>query len=545
MALFNCPDCGNVISDKATSCPKCGFILSDYLKNQKYIDSLRIEAAQEAYRYVKRKTSEIEVRIIKEKAELARREEEYRNAIDNYNSNSSSRISCAKNVFLTLGDYKKSQEYYDKCDEKIESARKREKKINKYIFVTTCIVALIILISVLVAQYGVPYIKNYIDYRAAKTMLANQDFDGAEDAFKALGEFKDSEDMIKESLYEKAVYNRDNGRFSDAEDIFNSLGDYSDSVEQIKETRYQEAIAFLENEETLDDAIEQFTSLGDYSDSKTKLEEGLNKKYGEKYNKAMSLYNQKDYVNAEKAFRDCDEYKDSQEKANECEELFNDSRYSEALASMSSGDYKHAAALFDSLGDYKDSADQYKNSQYSYANSLMDEGEYYEAISAYSEIKGMTDALKGKREATYMYLTTSSNLSESEKKSYAYDLYSADYKDSRSKFGYLFKWKASFLGANTSDYGKTYYNSLSVYDEWVMHFKISDGPPGESVKVYCLLVFPDGGTLKSNTITETVGGEFSQAGFYEGAGTRRSGNFTIKIYTSDGEVIGQGSVYVS
>ena len=46
MTLFNCPDCGNEISDKAESCPKCGSPLNQEII-EKAKEEQKIEKAKE------------------------------------------------------------------------------------------------------------------------------------------------------------------------------------------------------------------------------------------------------------------------------------------------------------------------------------------------------------------------------------------------------------------------------------------------------------------------------------------------------------------
>ena len=36
MALVNCPECGNEISDKAQSCPKCGYPIACIIKKERF-----------------------------------------------------------------------------------------------------------------------------------------------------------------------------------------------------------------------------------------------------------------------------------------------------------------------------------------------------------------------------------------------------------------------------------------------------------------------------------------------------------------------------
>lgn len=44
MALMNCPECGNEVSDKADCCPKCGYPISKYLEER-----IKAEKVREIY----------------------------------------------------------------------------------------------------------------------------------------------------------------------------------------------------------------------------------------------------------------------------------------------------------------------------------------------------------------------------------------------------------------------------------------------------------------------------------------------------------------
>ena len=50
MALINCPECNNEVSDKAEICPNCGFGGAKYIIRQKRIEEIQEEAEREADR---------------------------------------------------------------------------------------------------------------------------------------------------------------------------------------------------------------------------------------------------------------------------------------------------------------------------------------------------------------------------------------------------------------------------------------------------------------------------------------------------------------
>ena len=48
MALIECPECKNQVSDTAESCPKCGFAVKAFVKRQKDHERIKAETEQEA-----------------------------------------------------------------------------------------------------------------------------------------------------------------------------------------------------------------------------------------------------------------------------------------------------------------------------------------------------------------------------------------------------------------------------------------------------------------------------------------------------------------
>lgn len=64
MALINCPECGNEVSDKADVCPKCGFNIGKYLQEEK--ERSEKEEKERKYREEKDKHDE-KIKVLKNK----------------------------------------------------------------------------------------------------------------------------------------------------------------------------------------------------------------------------------------------------------------------------------------------------------------------------------------------------------------------------------------------------------------------------------------------------------------------------------------------
>ncbi len=143
--------------------------------------------------------------------------------------------------------------------------------------------------------------------------------------------------------YDAAIALLDSGSLSDAREAFAALGDYKDSEEMIKKCDYLMAKQLFDNQQ-YDEAIEYFTTAGDYEDSKQMID-ACN------YQKALLYYNSKQYNEAIEAFDAAGNYQNSSEKANEC-------RYILAERELFFGDFDQAEELFNNLGLYKDSANK-------------------------------------------------------------------------------------------------------------------------------------------------------------------------------------------
>ena len=263
----------------------------------------------------------------------------------------------------------------------------------------------------------------------------------AYDAFKALGDYKDSAERaaVYENQYAEAVSKREAGEFDAAIALFTELGSYSDSSAQVQETenakayaaavllmaseKYEEAItafnalngysdstakidecntAILEREyqkalklmtdEKYEDAIQAFEALNGYSDSATKISECKTAIFEREYQKALKLMNEEKYEDAIKAFKALNGYGDSTTKISECKTAILEREYQKALKLMTDEKYEDAIQAFESLNNYSDSATKISECKYAAAASLMTSEKYEEAIEAFKALNGYSDS---------------------------------------------------------------------------------------------------------------------------------------------------------
>lgn len=214
-----------------------------------------------------------------------------------------------------------------KAAEEKAAAEAQAKKAKKLAAIILPIVVAVIAAVVLVIQVILPAVR----YSGAEKRLAAGDYDAAIAAFEALGDYKDSADLILESKYLQASEILAEERFDEAASSFKELGGYKESERLWQEASYAYALT-LYNTENYSDALTVFNSLGNYIDSQ-------------------------DMVTA------CQ---------NEC-------NYAEALDYLASNQDDKAFELLTELGDYRDVKDYladfrcfmteraYKGSNYTYA----------------------------------------------------------------------------------------------------------------------------------------------------------------------------------
>ena len=235
--------------------------------------------------------------------------------------------------------------YEQKEAERLEKERKKaaeDKKRNKKIFKICLVIAVVAVVGIT----GGKAIKKNIDYRHAEALMESGKYDEATAAFKKLGDYKDSPEMIKyingEKLFEE-------GKYDKAEAIFKELG----QEEKFKDKLYQQAEKIFENRK-YNEAITIFEKLGDYKDSKDKI-----------YQCAVKMFENGEYLNASYMFKKLGDYKDSKDIIYQCGEIW-----------LKNGAYSMAADVFKELSGYKDSNDKYKEATYQHAEKLFENEDY-------------------------------------------------------------------------------------------------------------------------------------------------------------------------
>lgn len=234
---------------------------------------------------------------------------------------STTRIDDDKNYqrIIEIADVETKEEYErinKSINDKLDAETKTLKKKKRNIITISIIFVILIAAVATVALTYQDYIAPFIAYQQASSLLEDEKYDEAREAFTALGDYKDSKNKVSECGYAKK---------------------YSEAIECMNKKDYKNASLMFDT-----------LSSSNYSDSKEKLKECS-------YIYGCELFDNKDYSNALIYLKKCEGYKDANDKIRACEEKASESMYKEAKKMLDDGSYSSAIDKFETLGDYKDS----------------------------------------------------------------------------------------------------------------------------------------------------------------------------------------------
>ena len=161
------------------------------------------------------------------------------------------------------------------------------------------------LILSVVTELHDPDLVAYID---AGQLLENREYAKSAEAFDALGDYEDAEELTNESNYRLALQYADKNDFSKSITLLEKLNKsgHGDSREKIKEVQYRWAWSLIDDEKYID-AYKKLKNLGNYSDAKETLEVLTELIYVE----AQALYSEQEYTEAANLFNHISPYADS------------------------------------------------------------------------------------------------------------------------------------------------------------------------------------------------------------------------------------------
>ena len=177
-----------------------------------------------------------------ERANIAKKEAIYQNALKLMNSKSSNKIDDlekAISIFKSIIDYKESHEKIDQCERLIYGEKQailaRKQRNKKIIIIVSIVSAIVVVLSVVLFGFILPK----VNYEKAEELFANESYSEAYDIYIKLGDYEDASDKAKECLYIQAVSLRNEKKWDEANALFEQIKGYKDSASLIHNHDYK------------------------------------------------------------------------------------------------------------------------------------------------------------------------------------------------------------------------------------------------------------------------------------------------------------------
>lgn len=199
---------------------------------------------------------------------------------------------------------------------------------------------LLIVVLILAASFLLTGCAQKKAYDAAMELYSANNYAEAAEAFKELGDYKDSAALLKECNYKNATNLFNDGAYEDSRLLFIDLGDYENASDMVKACDSKIAMKLFD-EGKYEEARNVFVALGDYENSAEMVKSC-------DLQLAMKLYDDGAYEEARSAFAALGDFENAAEMVNDCD-------YKTAMALFKAESYEEALAAFTDLGNYKDS----------------------------------------------------------------------------------------------------------------------------------------------------------------------------------------------
>lgn len=424
----------------------------------------------------------------------------------------------------------------------MEAAKKKTAKIAKIVIPVVLALALIF---VAVTYLVIPAVEKSNAYNAAAALFDSGAYAEAEQAFLAMGDYKDSARRAQESRYQIAQTHLAAGRFAEAIAVWEELGGYADSADRAvqaltewKEEDYQAALS-LKNGGEYQAAADAFGLLGDYKDAIAQQSECTALQQEADYNAALAAMEASEFYQAMEAFQALGGYADAMTQYIATAYLYADSLFAQ-------GAFSDAARYFGIAGDYEDAPERLNESYYRKGEELLAAENYSAAIEEFGKCAGYLDAAQKILDAKYGYVTTHMDVSDKTTNAYIQELVSAEYKNAKKVYNELYAWKVEVVAFN-NDPGNSSIklDSLSKYQYLCVHFKVTGGEPGKTTNIRTVLVLPNG---QSGSIPHAgVGDGYigCSYGWYNNPAGGATGTLTFKAYDEDNKLLCTATVRVT
>ena len=262
-------------------------------------------------------------------------------------------------------------------------------------------------------------------FDSAMALFEDSKYEEAKTSFAALGDYKNSQEMILDCDYQIAMRSFDGGNYNEAKALFAALGNHKNAGEMMLECDYQVAMDLYESGD-FDTAKENFKIIYSYKNS-------LDMTLECDYQTAMGLYNSGNYNDAKEAFAALGNYSDAVAMVERCIDYTeSDQTHTKAQNLMRSGDYLSAAKLLLEIEDVEN-VEEDLNACYQYGLTLLDDGSLDEALELFQVLEGYKDSLTMQKECNYRKATNllSDGKTEDAKKLF-FDL--GDYSDAENQY---------------------------------------------------------------------------------------------------------------
>ena len=283
-------------------------------------------------------------------------------------------------------------------ESKRRSAAKRKSR-NRRRFAG--LLAAVLALAAVAIFWGLPALR----YQNAVHLMESGQYEKANEAFAAMGTFRDAGEQATAARFQQAealVKKGDLDSLEAALAIYQELGEYGECPQRVQETNYAIGEAYFADGQ-YDQAADRFQTLGEYEDSADLYQNG-------QYSLAQALFaNVADYSDAADRVRGC-QYamaKESEEAGDDAQaaqlylqagsyedaaQRYVECLYRSAAAEMESGNMERAGSLFLSCGEYEDAAQRGRECIYQYAAQQRDAGAYELAAAAFRRIPDYQDS---------------------------------------------------------------------------------------------------------------------------------------------------------
>lgn len=425
--------------------------------------------------------------------------------------------------------------------EKKEKKQGIKKRIKRIFIVAIPSILLAGVIFFVANRYIRPEIDRIICYRAAIKYMNEKNYNEAEKIFALLGDYKDSEDQVKEVSYRKADDLYQEGNYDAAIDTWKTIIEYSDSKDRITmaendilEEKYQAAVSLMDAKKYIE-AAKAFDELGGYKDSKDKNSECLNN--------MVAYIKQVDYNNLTN-----EEYEQSISyfKVISNDDALTVAYYKYGRKKIDDKDYENASYYLQKAVGYEDAEDWYLNATYTAACQNFDNKNYIKAVNEFEKCLDYKDSLEKILEAKYAYVCAHKYDPDVDTENYTRQLAKVDYKDSKDIYDQIFQWKITVIAINDSESSNTDMDSVSRQSTIYVHTKLEGGEQGESTKIKCVTKWPDGGKTISYSSNKWGRGYTGTWSFwYNNPSYGTTGQLSVTFYDDKGNEIGSGSVRIT